>query len=36
MSFASIKRGYQVISIALHYGLDELLPKINPRQAVNG
>ncbi|WP_345846853.1 ubiquinone biosynthesis regulatory protein kinase UbiB [Shewanella algae] len=27
MSFASIKRGYQVISIALHYGLDELLPK---------
>lgn len=27
MSFASIKRGYQVISITLHYGLDELLPK---------
>ncbi|QIJ06128.1 ubiquinone biosynthesis regulatory protein kinase UbiB [Shewanella chilikensis] len=27
MSFASIKRGYQVISISLHYGLDELLPK---------
>ena len=31
MSFASIKRGYQVISIALHYGLDELLPiKVTP------
>ncbi|MDF0535196.1 ubiquinone biosynthesis regulatory protein kinase UbiB [Shewanella yunxiaonensis] len=31
MSFTSIKRAYQVISIALHYGLDELLPpKLTP------